>query len=78
MMKRILRGCLAAGVLGIAMAAPVQAQAVPIILSDEQAGALCNFQMVGADVYLVVGAWPYQVTYRYTCDGTSWVISGMF
>lgn len=75
-MKRTLLGGFAACVLAAGLAIPGTAHAVPIVLSDAEAGAVCDFSMIGADVYLFVGTWPNQVIYRYVCDGSSWVIAG--
>jgi hypothetical protein len=75
-MKRTLLGSLSACLLTVGLAIPGTAHAVPIILSDAEAGAVCDFAMAGADVYLFVGTWPNQVIYRYVCDGNDWVIAG--
>ena len=59
----------------LALGAATSAHAVPFALSDEQAGAVCDENMVGADVYLFVGMWPNRIAYRYVCNGYHWEIS---
>ncbi len=72
-MKKLILSAVATAAIGMSMS--VSAQALPYILSDEQAGAVCNEQMVGADVYLVFGTWPNAVYYRYVCNGSYWEIT---
>lgn len=64
---------LSAVLFAAALLAPKPAQAVPFILSDEEAGYVCDASMAGA----VIHYRAYGNTYLYTCDGNAWVISGM-
>lgn len=59
----------------LALGAATSAHAVPFVLSDEQAGAVCDENMAGADVYLFVGTWPNNTVYRYVCNGYHWEIA---
>jgi hypothetical protein len=58
----------------LALGAATSAHAVPFVLSDDQAGAVCDESMAGADVYLFVGTWPNSIAYRYVCNGYHWEI----
>lgn len=73
MSRTVCLSVLSALVFAAALLAPTSAHAVPIILSDEEAGHVCDFSMAGAVIYYRA----YGNTYLYTCDGSSWVISGM-
>lgn len=73
MSRTVCLSVLPALVFAAALLAPRPAQAVPFILSDAEAGYVCDFSMAGAVIYYRA----HGNTYLYTCDGNSWVISGM-
>lgn len=73
MSRTIFVSALSTIVFAAALLVPRPVQAVPFILSDDEAGVVCDFNMAGAVIYYRA----YGNTYLYTCDGSSWVISGV-